>query len=529
VERLRGEMLHKEKTQGTMGNEEEPLPKYAVETTSPSYNSDHHCMRGLEPFRNSIAHQDMHSKRKLHKSTIIVEQCRQAMLGINDPDRFRFLVAPQSNLALHRAQHQAAMDEEDAYPQRRHYHRQSRRFTMSALPSAAAVLASTLSDNQELREMIPSSNCVDRGKAPSPIKMSNMLRLGRSNSLNLAKVSSIGTNFGTASLTDPSWSNKSSLFSADIRRMQERNAQRLMEIYKQPDGGMFWYTNGSGRVFRSRLLDTVGDDKIQVPNHPCDNTKPPLTSSNEPKLGTKKLSSRKRGHNDKVLPGVSTAKIDLLLILALSLVWSVNAFTSQRPSMPHTNVGSKSKMAVQFTKDKTETIILRALLSDQMGGIDFVNRTGATSVFGEDTPKDQSDVTLHQQQGHEYSFYDEATIHVRAGSGGQGSSTYKKGVGNQNGPPDGGNGGKGGDVFLMVDNSLNTLTVLNPTSWRPNSFGGSGAARSAGMSSSSLNPMYKSFRAENGSDGARQLKDGRFGKDVLVRDPPAHWYKKFTM
>ena len=34
----------------------------------------------------------------------------------------------------------------------------------------------------------------------------------------------------------------------------------------------------------------------------------------------------------------------------------------------------------------------------------------------------------------EYSFFDEATIYIRAGSGGQGSSTYKKGVNSQNGP-----------------------------------------------------------------------------------------------
>jgi hypothetical protein len=47
----------------------------------------------------------------------------------------------------------------------------------------------------------------------------------------------------------------------------------------------------------------------------------------------------------------------------------------------------------------------------------------------------------------EYSFFDEAVIYVRAGSGGQGANTYKK-IGNQNGPPDGGNGGQGGNVVL---------------------------------------------------------------------------------
>ena len=125
----------------------------------------------------------------------------------------------------------------------------------------------------------------------------------------------------------------------------------------------------------------------------------------------------------------------------------------------------------------------------------------------------------------EYSFFDEAVIYVRAGSGGQGSSTYKKsGPSNQNGIPDGGNGGNGGNVYLVVDASLNTLTGLNP-GFRPNSFGGSGAAVSAvtsggggggsGMNYHSYRPL--SFRAENGLDGERQFKNGRYGKDVFIR------------
>ena len=115
----------------------------------------------------------------------------------------------------------------------------------------------------------------------------------------------------------------------------------------------------------------------------------------------------------------------------------------------------------------------------------------------------------------EYSFFDEAIIYVRAGSGGQGSSTYKKMGKNQNGPPDGGNGGNGGNVILQIDPSLNTLAGLT-RAWRPNSFGGSGAT--AMSSASSFRP--KSFRAENGADGGRQFKNGAYGKDTVIRVPP---------
>jgi len=121
----------------------------------------------------------------------------------------------------------------------------------------------------------------------------------------------------------------------------------------------------------------------------------------------------------------------------------------------------------------------------------------------------------------EYSFFDEATIYIRAGSGGQGSSTYKKGVNSQNGPPDGGNGGKGGNVILQVDESLNTLAGLARYAWRPNSFGGGGGAKRRGDSGGeNVSTRVLSFRAENGIDGARQNKQGRNGKDVVVRVPP---------
>lgn len=120
----------------------------------------------------------------------------------------------------------------------------------------------------------------------------------------------------------------------------------------------------------------------------------------------------------------------------------------------------------------------------------------------------------------EYSFFDEAIIFVRAGSGGQGSSTYKKTTSGQNGLPDGGNGGKGGNVIMVVDESLNTLAGLT-NAWRPNSFGGSGAATTAAASYKNNQVVrLKSFRAENGVDGGRQFKNGRNGKDVIIHVPP---------
>ena len=99
---------------------------------------------------------------------------------------------------------------------------------------------------------------------------------------------------------------------------------------------------------------------------------------------------------------------------------------------------------------------------------------------------------------------------------------------NQNGPADGGNGGVGGDVILQLDESLNTLAGLARYAWRPNSFGGGGGAKRRSSSGGSgggtggegITTRVLSFRAENGIDGARQNKQGRNGKDVIVRVPP---------
>ena len=126
----------------------------------------------------------------------------------------------------------------------------------------------------------------------------------------------------------------------------------------------------------------------------------------------------------------------------------------------------------------------------------------------------------------EYSFFDQAFIQVRAGSGGQGSNAYKQqasSMNKQRGPADGGNGGQGGHVLLQVDPSLNTLAGLSPNAWRPNSFGGSGAAasiRRKRSTGSTHHSTIKSFAAEHGQDGKHRCQSGANGASVIIRVPP---------
>jgi hypothetical protein len=76
---------------------------------------EHFCFRGLEPFQTEEIRKLVSSSRKFHRSMIFEEQLNQQMFGIHDPQRFRALVADQSETALRRAQEQAAMDERELY------------------------------------------------------------------------------------------------------------------------------------------------------------------------------------------------------------------------------------------------------------------------------------------------------------------------------------------------------------------------------------------------------------------------------
>jgi GTP-binding protein len=121
----------------------------------------------------------------------------------------------------------------------------------------------------------------------------------------------------------------------------------------------------------------------------------------------------------------------------------------------------------------------------------------------------------------DYSFFDEASIYVRAGSGGQGASTFKRAKKGADGIPDGGTGGIGGNIVMILDDSLNTLAGLSRRALRPNAFGGGGAAASSKrLGHASRNDRLLSFRAADGGPGGRMYDNGRGGLDQVVRVPP---------
>lgn len=89
-------------------------------------------------------------------------------------------------------------------------------------------------------------------------------------------------------------------------------------------------------------------------------------------------------------------------------------------------------------------------------------------------------------------FVDEATIRVAAGDGGNGVASFRREKYVPFGGPDGGDGGKGGDVWLMGDERLNTLVDFRHT---------------------------RDIRAQRGENGSGRQCTGKGGEDIVVRVP----------
>lgn len=89
-------------------------------------------------------------------------------------------------------------------------------------------------------------------------------------------------------------------------------------------------------------------------------------------------------------------------------------------------------------------------------------------------------------------FIDETEIEVIAGNGGDGAVTFRREKYVPKGGPSGGNGGKGGDIIIQAFGNLNTLLDFK---------------------------YKKKYEAGSGALGGNSLKDGKDGKEVLIKVP----------
>ncbi len=89
-------------------------------------------------------------------------------------------------------------------------------------------------------------------------------------------------------------------------------------------------------------------------------------------------------------------------------------------------------------------------------------------------------------------FIDEISIFVKSGKGGAGSSSFYRAPFVPKGGPDGGDGGRGGDIILKASSQLTTLEDFT---------------------------LHRRFSATNGRDGAGSRKSGKAGKNRVIPIP----------
>ncbi len=89
-------------------------------------------------------------------------------------------------------------------------------------------------------------------------------------------------------------------------------------------------------------------------------------------------------------------------------------------------------------------------------------------------------------------FVDRAKIYIRSGKGGDGAVSFRREPFVPEGGPDGGDGGKGGDVIFQADENLRTL----------------------------MDFRYKrKYEAENGQNGMKKKRFGKNGQDLIIKVP----------
>lgn len=90
------------------------------------------------------------------------------------------------------------------------------------------------------------------------------------------------------------------------------------------------------------------------------------------------------------------------------------------------------------------------------------------------------------------SFKDIATIYIRSGKGGDGHVSFRREKYVPNGGPDGGDGGRGGDVIFVVDEGINTLADFR---------------------------QKRKYCAGNGEEGGKKNCHGKDGEDIIIKVP----------
>lgn len=100
----------------------------------------------------------------------------------------------------------------------------------------------------------------------------------------------------------------------------------------------------------------------------------------------------------------------------------------------------------------------------------------------------------------EYMFADSAKIFIKSGKGGDGHVSFRRELYVANGGPDGGDGGRGGDIIFVVDEGLNTLSDFR---------------------------HVRKYIAKDGEEGGKRRCHGGDAGDLIIKVPEGTVIKEF--
>ena len=96
-------------------------------------------------------------------------------------------------------------------------------------------------------------------------------------------------------------------------------------------------------------------------------------------------------------------------------------------------------------------------------------------------------------------FVDKAEIHIKSGKGGDGAVSFRREPFVPEGGPDGGDGGKDGDIVFVCDQNMRTL----------------------------MDFRYKTkYQAQDGENGKKKKCFGKNGEDLIIKIPANFFYLK---
>ena len=118
---------------------------------------------------------------------------------------------------------------------------------------------------------------------------------------------------------------------------------------------------------------------------------------------------------------------------------------------------------------------------------------------GKDRPSLPSG-TMQEERYGDFMFCDRAKVFIKSGKGGDGHVSFRRELYVPAGGPDGGDGGRGGDIIFQVDDGLNTLSDFR---------------------------HVRKYIATSGEEGGKRRCHGKDGEDLVIKVPEGTVIKEF--